>query len=128
MALAMAENQPDWVDIGRRVHIQRNQKGLNKKDAARQAHISDSTWHKIERGRGVTVRTDILVRVATTLDFDPEEFLARAGRNYEPLDLPDIPPLPTATAAFADVLKSFPQLQRNDRQLLVELFNRLVGD
>lgn len=126
MLAAMREQDPDWVEIGRWVRAKRNRLGFNKKEAARRGRVSDSTWHKVEQGDGSSVRSDILVRMATALMEDPEEFLARAGRDFDEIDLPDIPPLPTRGSAFADVLESFPQLHRDDKRLLVEIFNRLL--
>src|SRR5688572_28314708 len=130
MAVAMTKKRIDWAAFGRHVAITREKvAGLTLAAAAREAKVSDATWRKVENGEGASCRTRTLAKILEAIgDDNPKEILASMGRDYEPMELPEIPPIPAAGDAFLDVLKSFPQLKPDDRLLLVDLFNRLTAD
>ena len=88
----MDESQ-QWVEFGRWLAEQREQRGLRRRDAARRAKVSESLWRDLETGRKEAIgairllpnpSADVLERVAGALEVPVEEVLARIGRPARP--------------------------------------------
>jgi transcriptional regulator with XRE-family HTH domain len=78
-----------WVEFGRWLVEQREERGLRRRDAARRAKISEALWRDLETGRKEAIggirllpnpSQDVLERVAGALELPVEEVLARVGR------------------------------------------------
>src|SRR5580658_9626066 len=78
-----------WVEFGRWLVEQREERGLRRRDAARRAKISEALWRDLETGRKEAIggirllpnpSHDVLERVAGALELPVEEVLARVGR------------------------------------------------
>ena len=78
-----------WVEFGRWLVEQREERGLRRRDAARRAKISEALWRDLETGRKEAIggirllpnpSHDVLERVAKALELPVEEVLARVGR------------------------------------------------
>jgi transcriptional regulator with XRE-family HTH domain len=78
-----------WVEFGRWLVEQREERGLRRRDAARRAKISEALWRDLETGRKEAIggirllpnpSQDVLERVAKALELPVEEVLARVGR------------------------------------------------
>jgi transcriptional regulator with XRE-family HTH domain len=78
-----------WVEFGRWLVEQREERGLRRRDAARRAKISEALWRDLETGRKEAIggirllpnpSQDVLERVANALELPVEEVLARVGR------------------------------------------------
>jgi len=79
-----------WVEFGRWLAEQREQRGLRRRDAARRAKISESLWRDLETGRKEAIggirllpnpSADVLERVAAALEVPVADVLARIGRS-----------------------------------------------
>jgi transcriptional regulator with XRE-family HTH domain len=91
-----------WVEFGRWLVEQREERGLRRRDAARRAKISEALWRDLETGRKEAIggirllpnpSQDVLERVAAALELPVEDVLARVGRakaGRRNLD-PDVP-------------------------------------
>ena len=66
--------------LGTLVEARREELGLTKSEAARQAGISRGTWHEIETGKRQQVQPDKLNSVARVLQLRPDVLRARSGR------------------------------------------------
>ncbi len=86
----MDESQ-QWIEFGRWLGQQREEKGLRRRDAAKLAKVSEAQWRDLETGRKQAIggirllpnpSTDVLERVAIALDLPIEDVLARVGRNH----------------------------------------------
>ena len=82
-----------WVEFGRWLAEQREQRGLRRREAARRAKVSEAQWRDLETGRKEAVggirllpnpSTDVLERVAGVLELPLEELLSRVGRPQRP--------------------------------------------
>ena len=91
-----------WVEFGRWLVEQREERGLRRRDAARRAKISEALWRDLETGRKEAIggirllpnpSHDVLERVAKALELPVEEVLARVGRatSARRLLAPDAP-------------------------------------
>ena len=78
-----------WMEFGRWLTEQREERGLRRRDAARRAKIPESTWKDLETGRKEAIggirllpnpSPDVLERVAGALEVPVEEVMARIGR------------------------------------------------
>ncbi|HVC69762.1 MAG TPA: helix-turn-helix domain-containing protein [Acidimicrobiales bacterium] len=78
-----------WVEFGRWLVEQREERGLRRRDAARRAKISEALWRDLETGRKEAIggirllpnpSQDVLERVAAALELPIEDVLARVGR------------------------------------------------
>jgi transcriptional regulator with XRE-family HTH domain len=78
-----------WVEFGRWLVEQREERGLRRRDAARRAKISEALWRDLETGRKEAIggirllpnpSQDVLERVASALELPVEDVLARVGR------------------------------------------------
>ena len=88
----MDESQ-QWVEFGRWLAEQREQRGLRRRDAARRAKVSETLWRDLETGRKEAIgairllpnpSADVLERVAGALELPVEDVLARIGRPTRP--------------------------------------------
>jgi transcriptional regulator with XRE-family HTH domain len=86
---SMDESQ-QWVEFGRWLVEQREERGLRRRDAARRAKVSEAAWRDLETGRKEAVggirllpnpSRDVLERVAGALELPVEDLLARVGRT-----------------------------------------------
>jgi transcriptional regulator with XRE-family HTH domain len=91
-----------WVEFGRWLVEQREERGLRRRDAARRAKISEALWRDLETGRKEAIggirllpnpSQDVLERVAVALEVPIEEVLARVGRatSARRVLAPDLP-------------------------------------
>lgn len=88
----MDESQ-QWVEFGRWLAEQREEKGLRRREAAKRAKVSEAQWRDLETGRKQAIggirllpnpSQDVLERVAGALDLPVEDVLAHIGRNLGP--------------------------------------------
>ena len=79
-----------WVEFGRWLAEQREERGLRRRDAAKRAKISEAAWRDLETGRKEAIggirllpnpSHDVLERVAGVLELPVETVLARIGRH-----------------------------------------------
>ena len=98
------DESQQWVEFGRWLAEQREQRGLRRRDAARRAKVSEALWRDLETGRKEAIgairllpnpSADVLERVAGALELPVEDVLARIGRPARP------PRAPTAGPATA---------------------------
>lgn len=84
------DESQQWVEFGRWLVEQREERGLRRRDAARRAKVSEATWRDLETGRKEAVggirllpnpSRDVLERVAGALELPVEDLLARTGRT-----------------------------------------------
>jgi transcriptional regulator with XRE-family HTH domain len=87
------DESQQWVEFGRWLAEQREQRGLRRRDAARRAKVSETLWRDLETGRKEAIgairllpnpSADVLERVAGALEVPVEEVLARIGRPTRP--------------------------------------------
>ena len=90
-----------WVEFGRWLAEQREQRGLRRRDAARRAKIPETLWKDLETGRKEAIggirllpnpSADVLERVAGALELPVEDVLSRIGRPaHRPRSLTPVP-------------------------------------
>ncbi len=87
------DESQQWVEFGRWLAEQREQRGLRRRDAARRAKVSETLWRDLETGRKEAIgairllpnpSADVLERVAGALELPVEDVLARIGRPTRP--------------------------------------------
>jgi transcriptional regulator with XRE-family HTH domain len=87
------DESQQWVEFGRWLGEQREQRGLRRRDAARRAKVPESLWRDLETGRKEAIgairllpnpSADVLERVAAALELPVEDVLARIGRPARP--------------------------------------------
>jgi len=90
-----------WVEFGRWLTEQREERGLRRREAAKRAKVSEAQWRDLETGRKEAVggirllpnpSHDVLERVAGALELPVEDVLARVGRIDSPSTLSARPP------------------------------------
>jgi transcriptional regulator with XRE-family HTH domain len=83
------DESQQWVEFGRWLAEQREQRGLRRRDAARRAKVSETLWRDLETGRKEAIgairllpnpSADVLERVAAALEVPVEDVLSRIGR------------------------------------------------
>ncbi len=83
-----------WVEFGRWLAEQREQRGLRRRDAARRAKVTEAQWRDLETGRKEAVggirllpnpSSELLERVAGVLELPVEDLLSRVGRPQRPV-------------------------------------------
>ena len=88
------DESKQWVEFGRWLVEQREERGLRRRDAAKRAKVSEATWKDLETGRKEAIggirllpnpSHDVLERVAGALELPVEDVLARIGRQQQPL-------------------------------------------
>jgi transcriptional regulator with XRE-family HTH domain len=84
------DESKQWVEFGRWLAEQREERGLRRRDAAKRAKVTEALWRDLETGRKEAVggirllpnpSHDVLERVAGVLELPVEDLLARAGRH-----------------------------------------------
>jgi transcriptional regulator with XRE-family HTH domain len=84
------DESQQWVEFGRWLVEQREERGLRRRDAARRAKVSEAAWRDLETGRKEAVggirllpnpSREVLERVAGALELPVEDLLARIGRT-----------------------------------------------
>jgi transcriptional regulator with XRE-family HTH domain len=97
-----------WVEFGRWVAEQRDERGLRRREAAKRAKISEALWRDLETGRKEAIggirllpnpSREVLQGVADALEVPLEEVLSRIGRSA-----PKRPSTPSSSAG--DTTKS----------------------
>src|SRR5579863_6851568 len=87
------DESQQWVEFGRWLAEQREQRGLRRRDAARRAKVPETLWRDLETGRKEAIgairllpnpSADVLERVAGALEVPVEDVLARIGRPARP--------------------------------------------
>jgi transcriptional regulator with XRE-family HTH domain len=87
------DESQQWVEFGRWLAEQREQRGLRRRDAARRAKVPETLWRDLETGRKEAIggirllpnpSPDVLERVAGALELPVEDVLARIGRSTRP--------------------------------------------
>ena len=121
-----------WVEFGRWLVEQREERGLRRREAARRAKISEALWRDLETGRKEAIggirllpnpSQDVLERVAAALELPVEDVLARVGRAKAGRRAP----VPVAEGSKSDdegSLLSMKLKRLSDRDLI--LVERLV--
>jgi transcriptional regulator with XRE-family HTH domain len=93
------DESQQWVEFGRWLAEQREQRGLRRRDAARRAKVSETLWRDLETGRKEAIgairllpnpSADVLERVAGALEIPVEDVLARIGRPTRPRPSTDL--------------------------------------
>jgi transcriptional regulator with XRE-family HTH domain len=83
------DESQQWVEFGRWLAEQREERGLRRRDAARRAKVPEALWRDLETGRKEAIgairllpnpSADVLERVAGALEVPLEDVLARIGR------------------------------------------------
>jgi len=83
------DESQQWVEFGRWLAEQREQRGLRRRDAARRAKVPETLWRDLETGRKEAIgairllpnpSADVLERVAGALELPVEDVMARIGR------------------------------------------------
>jgi transcriptional regulator with XRE-family HTH domain len=83
------DESQQWVEFGRWLAAQREERGLRRRDAARRAKVPEALWRDLETGRKEAIgairllpnpSADVLERVAGALELPLEDVLARIGR------------------------------------------------
>jgi transcriptional regulator with XRE-family HTH domain len=78
-----------WVEFGRWLTEQREQRGLRRREAAKRAKLPEAQWRDLETGRKEAVggfrllpnpSHDVLERVAEVLELPVDDVLDRVGR------------------------------------------------
>ncbi|MHB8681644.1 MAG: helix-turn-helix domain-containing protein [Acidimicrobiales bacterium] len=78
-----------WVEFGKWLAEQREERGLRRRDAAKRAKLSEAQWRDLETGRKEAIggirllpnpSHDVLERVAAALELPLDDLLARIGR------------------------------------------------
>jgi transcriptional regulator with XRE-family HTH domain len=87
-ALPVDESR-QWVEFGRWLAEQREERGLRRREAAKRAQIPEAQWRDLETGRKEAVggirllpnpSPEMLERVAQVLELPVEDVLSRVGR------------------------------------------------
>lgn len=117
---------PDWAALGELLETRREALGLTKREAARRAEVSETTWRSLEGGTNRSPSNEILSRVARTVQIPFQEVLRLAGRGDAPAAKPPIRRGRT-NEALAAMLERDPQLGDRDRQLLLTIYDFLVA-
>ncbi|MHB8328936.1 MAG: helix-turn-helix domain-containing protein [Acidimicrobiales bacterium] len=83
------DESKQWVEFGRWLAEQREERGLRRRDAAKRAKVTEALWRDLETGRKEAIggirllpnpSQDVLERVAGALELPIEDLLARVGR------------------------------------------------
>ena len=130
----MDESQ-QWVEFGRWLGEQREEKGLRRREAAKRAKLSEAQWRDLETGRKEAIggirllpnpSRDVLQRVAEVIEVPVDELLARIGRTSPPRPRQggrDAPRLDEDGSALAAKVK---RLSDRDRQVVDRLVDTLL--
>ncbi len=132
----MDESQ-QWVEFGRWLAEQREQRGLRRRDAARRAKVSETLWRDLETGRKEAIgairllpnpSADVLERVARALELPLEDVLARIGRPLRPTRRSAGPSSNTARAEDDDSLLAVKlrRLSARDRALVERVVDAML--
>jgi len=134
--LAAVDESQQWVEFGRWLAEQREERGLRRRDAARRAKVPESLWRDLETGRKEAVgairllpnpSADVLERVAGALDLPLEDVLARIGRPAQRRPRPSTP----ADAARLDedgslLALKLRRLSARDRTVVERLVDAMI--
>lgn len=132
----MDESQ-QWVEFGRWLAQQREERGLRRRDAARRAKIPETLWRDLETGRKEAIggirllpnpSVDVLERVAGALEVPVEDVLARIGRpTRRPRPLAAVPNEPTRVGEDGSLLAvKLRRLSDRDRVLVERLVDAML--
>jgi transcriptional regulator with XRE-family HTH domain len=132
----LVDESRQWVEFGRWLVEQREERGLRRRDAARRAKISEALWRDLETGRKEAIggirllpnpSQDVLERVATALELPVEDVLARVGRatagRRRPAPSADVPKTDDDGSLLSVKLR---RLSERDRILLERLVDAML--
>ncbi|HEY5026314.1 MAG TPA: helix-turn-helix domain-containing protein [Acidimicrobiales bacterium] len=129
----MDESQ-QWVEFGRWLAEQREQRGLRRRDAARRAKVPETLWRDLETGRKEAIgairllpnpSADVLERVAGALEVPIEDVLARIGRPTRPRSSTDAAASKTEDDGSILGVK-LRRLSKRDRALVEHLVDAML--
>ena len=124
-----------WVEFGRWLVEQREERGLRRRDAARRAKISEALWRDLETGRKEAIggirllpnpSQDVLERVAGALELPVEDVLARVGRGALSRRRPAVADLPKADEDGSLLSIKLRRLSDRDRLLVEALVDAMI--
>jgi transcriptional regulator with XRE-family HTH domain len=116
----------EWAAFGHLLAERREQLGLNRRQAARRASITERAWKTLETGLGSTVGSvrilpsptdDELARIAEALEMSTESLLGRLPGQ--------LPAPPSAADSLAARIALLPP---GDRALVDDLVSRLLAN
>lgn len=125
-----------WVEFGQWIVEQRERLGLRRRDAARKAKVSETTWRDLETGRkdsigGIkllpSLSRDMLERVAEVLELPMDEILKHVGRAPRANHLPS-PATVTSVAGRRSLNEKLTRLDIRDRQLVERLVDAMLDE
>lgn len=139
-------NTPDgdpYRQVGDAIRKNRETIRSSKADAARRAHISPTTWIKLERGQFHRSTDDTIVRAALAVHLDPDWAMGVLGRPWDSarysVDVDALAPLvdgvparPTDPLALAyenklvEVIDENPLLDARARAFLLEAYRLMI--
>lgn len=126
-----------WVEFGRWLAEQREQRGLRRREAARRAKVTETQWRDLETGRKEAVggirllpnpSPEVLERVAAVLELPVEDLLERVGRPQRPA-LSAVPQQRNGTSAAgngAPLQSKLRRLSPRDREIVEGLVDLLL--
>ena len=127
-----------WSEFGRFLVERRDQLGISRRDAAKQAKVSESTWKVLETGqkdrtRGIRVLpnpgVEVLEAMASTLEVPLEELLKRVGRRPGDRGREALPAQrPPASEERADLARKVARLGDRDRHLVEGLVDAMLAE
>jgi len=130
------DESQQWVEFGRWLVQQREERGLRRRDAARRAKIPETLWRDLETGRKEAIggirllpnpSADVLERVAGALELPVEDVLARIGRpNRRPRPLAAVPAEPSRVEDGSLLGVKLRRLSERDRLLVERLVDAML--
>ena len=125
-----------WVEFGKWLAEQREERGLRRREAAKRAKISETTWRDLETGRKPVVggirllpnpSKDVLERVAGVLELPVEDVLARVGTQNRSQPVPPSSVNGKATGEAAGTIElKMRRLSERDRGIVEQLVDAML--
>lgn len=126
-----------WVEFGRWLAEQREQRGLRRREAAKRAQIPEAQWRDLETGRKEAVggirllpnpSPEMLERVAEVLEIPVEDVLSRVGRPRHRATLKGMPSAngDAATGNGSLLVAKVARLSARDRALVEALVDSML--
>jgi transcriptional regulator with XRE-family HTH domain len=133
------DESQQWVEFGRWLVQQREERGLRRRDAARRAKVPETLWRDLETGRKEAIggirllpnpSPDVLERVAGALEVPVEDVLARIGRSpRRPTSLASTPAETARAGEDGSVLGvKLRRLSERDRLLVEQLVDAMLAN
>ncbi|MHB8438809.1 MAG: helix-turn-helix domain-containing protein [Acidimicrobiales bacterium] len=127
-----------WVEFGRWLGEQREERGLRRREAAKRAQIPEAMWRDLETGRKEAVggirllpnpSEDVLSRVADVLEVPLKDVLDRIGRHSAPA-LRAVTAVTQSSIGTADggpIVAKIRRLNARDRALVEHLVDQMLA-